>query len=213
MRRPIADLDRQHVAHDRIQLLFKHPAQAGAFHGVVQLGVKRVNVHRQAPLAPQVIPDILIRTLHVVGRNAQLDCQRARESFGIVGAVMRRVALIGEKRRVGPNFLFVGAPVNVQRPTRELLAWVPLALPKMQETALTVLIAELFDQLGGKAPFSGAKRIGIPFGGVPVTDCHKGGFTAHGQAHVAQCQFFVNRRAERHYVSPLFRCVGLGHSR
>ncbi len=123
---------------------------------------------------------------------------------------MRGRTLVGEQGWVGPHWLAVGTPINVQRPARQLFTGVPLALAKVQKATLAVLVAQFMHQIGGKTAFGWAQGIGVPFWCVAVAVCHKSGLAAHRQAHVASYQFRVHRLTQRHDVGPLFFGVRLG---
>ncbi|MCY1214496.1 hypothetical protein D9M72_263100 [compost metagenome] len=209
----VAGLDGQHVADHRVELLREHAAQAHAFEFVVELGVEGVDVHRQAAFAPQVVVGVLVAGLDVALGEAQLVRQHGGEAARVLARVVRGKALVGEQLGVVPQRLAVGAPEDRQRPARQLLARVPLALAEMQEAALAVLGAQLVHELGGVAALGGAERVGVPFGRVAVAGGHVGGLTAHREAHVAGHEARIDRVAEREHLGPLFFGVGLGDAR
>ena len=136
--------------------MFKDAAQASALHGIVELVVKWVHVDRQAAFAPQVVPGVLVAGLDGLVGQAQFGCEFADEQACVLAGVVAGHALVGKQIGVGPYGLLVGAPVNVQRPARQLLAGVPLALAKVQKTALTIFLTQFEDQFGGKATLGGA---------------------------------------------------------
>ena len=78
------------------------------------------------------------------------------EALRIFVGVAMRLALVGEERGISPARLAVGAPGDGERPARQLLAGVPLALAEVQEAALAVFVAQLADQLGREAALGGA---------------------------------------------------------
>ena len=205
-------LQRQHVAHHAVELLLEHAAQAGALQLVVQAGVERVHIDGQAPLAPQVIEGVFVAGLHVAVGNAQLAREVAHKTFSVGTGVVRGITLVGKQRGVLPRGLAVGAPADRQRPARQLLARVPLALAKVQKAALAVFGTQLVREFGGKAAFGGAQRIGVPLGRIAVAHGHKGGLAAHGQAHIARHQVGVHLLAQGQHGLPLVFGVGLGHA-
>ena len=145
--------------------------------------------------------------------HAQLGCQCLDEAQRIGTGVMRGTPFIDEKRRVAPHRLSIGAPVDVERPARQLFARVPLALAEVQESALPIFGAQLVHQFGGKTSFGWSQGVNVPLWCIPVIDRHKGGLTAHRQAHVARFQFIVHGLAQRHDIGPLLLGIGLGHAR
>ena len=191
----------------------EHAAQAGALHLVGQFGVKRVHVDGQPPFAPQVIPGVLVTWLHEFIRQAQVGCQFGGEPVRVFAGVVAGFALVGKQRRFLPHRHTVRTPVNGQRPARQLLARIPLALAKVQKTALPVFGAQFKHQLGGKSAFGRPECIGVPFWCIAVAHGHKGRFTTHCQAHIALSQFFVHRLAQRHHVLPLRLGIRFGYAR
>ena len=112
-----------------------------------------------------------------------------------------------------PAGLAIGTPADRQRPARQLLARVPLALAEVQEATGAVAVAQLVGQALGQATLGGAQRVGVPFGAVAVVDADEGGLTAHGQAHVVLHQLAVHLVAQRQHLLPLVVGVGHGHAR
>ena len=62
----------------------------------------------------------------------------------------------------------------------------------MEKAALAVFIAQLVNQLRGITTFGRAQGIGVPFGRIAVSGGDKGGFTAHGEAHIVRHQLLVD---------------------
>ncbi|CAG2156124.1 hypothetical protein LMG19282_05132 [Cupriavidus campinensis] len=124
-----------------------------------------------------------------------------------------RLALIGEQRRVLPARHAIGTPADRQRPARQLLARIPLALAKVQEAALAILRAQLLHQFGGQPALGGAERVGIPLSALTVARGDEGGLPAHRQAHVHLLQGAVDGGAGRIDGHPLRLGIGLGHAR
>ena len=83
----------------------------------------------------------------------------------------------------------------------------------MQKATRAVLIAQLVHQGRGQAALGRAHGVDVPLWCIAVVDRHKGGFAAHGQAHVAGIQRLVHLLAQGHYCLPLVVGVGLGHAR
>ena len=75
------------------------------------------------------------------------------EALRVFGGVLAGYAFVGKQVWVVPAGVTVGAPVNAQRPTRQLFARVPLALAEMQEAAIAIFGTQLVHQFGGKAAF------------------------------------------------------------
>ena len=58
-----------------------------ALHLVLQPGVEGIDVDGQPPLAPEVVPDVLVARLHVRGRHAEPDGERPDEARRVCRAV------------------------------------------------------------------------------------------------------------------------------
>ena len=133
--------------------------------------------------------------------------------MGVGAAVAVRLALVGEQRGVVPAGLAVAAPVDRQRPARQLLARVPLALAEVQEAACAVACAQPVHERGGQAALGRTQGVGIPLRGVAVVDGDEGGLAAHRQPHVTLLQLGVDGVAEVDDVAPLLVAVGQRHAR
>jgi hypothetical protein len=116
---------------------------------------------------------------------------------------------IGEQGGVGPDRVAVVAPEAGQRPARQLLARIPLALAVVQQAGGRVARLE-FVQQGGRerALVRPAHRGGVPFLALAVVYRDKGGFAAHGQAHVLGREVAFDAAAQGLDAGPLL--VGIG---
>jgi hypothetical protein len=204
---------RQHVADGRLEPLRVDATQAIALEFVGQAGVERIDVDRQLALAPEIVESVFEAGLHRGVDQAQLARQRRAEALRIGGGIGRRHALVGEQARIGPARLAVGAPADRQRPARQLLARIPLALAVVQETAGAVVIAQPQYQLLGAHALGGAQRVGVPFGAVAVVDADEGGLAAHRQADIARHELGIDPVAEREHGLPLLFAVRKSDSR
>jgi len=212
--RPFVDaLDRQHVTDHAVELPVEHLAQSRAFELVVEPRVERIDVDGQPALAPQVVPHVLVAGYDEFVGQTEARGECVDEALRVVGRACGRFALVGEQRRVVPHRLAVGAPVDRQRPARQLLARIPLALPEMQEAAVAVFGAQPLHQLGRVAALGRAERIGVPFGAIAIVDRHEGRLAALRQPDVACRQRAVDLRAERAHGVPLRVGIRLGHAR
>jgi hypothetical protein len=193
----------QQIADDLPHPLPEDAAQSCALQFVVELRIRRADVHRQPPFAPKVVADIFMPRLHVLHADAQALRERGAEALRVGAGVAQRLALVGEQGRIVPARLTVGAPADRQRPARQLLARVPLALAEVQEAALPVVLAQLQRECLCKAALRRAERRGVPFGRFAVVDRNERRLTAHRQAHVALLQFAIDCMAERDDAVPL----------
>ena len=205
--------NRQRVADDGVQTLREDAAQAIALHFVFEAGVEGVHVHRQLPFPPQVVPHVFVTRLHVGGGHAQLRGEGGDEALGVGRDVSVRMLFVGEEARVRPCGVTVRAPIASERPARQLLAGVPLALSQVNEAVRSVTLLQPKQQIGGARALGRPERGDVPFVGVAIGRRHERRLSAHRQAHVADGQVLVNRASAREDLFPLRVGVGLGDTR
>ena len=131
-------LQGQHIAHHAIEFLREHATQTNALHLVIEFGIKWVDVDGQTAFTPQVIPNIFKAGRDEICAKTQLATQSDRKLLCIFGRVFFGIAFICKQRWVFPDRFAIFSPKNGQSPTRQLLAWIPLTLSKMQEPAISV---------------------------------------------------------------------------
>ena len=112
-----------------------------------------------------------------------------------------------------PDHLAVLAPVATQRPARQRLAGVPLALAEMQQAAGSEPVFQPANQRARQSALFRAHRGEVPFCAVHVVDGNERRLPAHGEAHVVPVEFRVDPVAERFDFVPLFIGVRLGDPR
>ncbi len=120
---------------------------------------------------------------------------------------------VGEQLGVVPAGLAVAPPDGRQRPARQLLAGVPLALAEMQKSAGAVAGDEFADEFAGVAALGRPLRVGVPFVRVAVGGGDEGGLAALGEADVAVFELLIDHFAQGQHGLPLFVGVGLGDAR
>src|SRR5262249_19303810 len=125
-------LERERVAHDLREPLLEYTSQPCSFPFVFQPGIERVDIDRQAALAPAVVPSIFVRGQSELGSDRQ-RFGKQRDELGGVGLRVAAGALGREQRRVLPNRLAVLAKVRGEGPPGERLTWVPFTLPLVQK--------------------------------------------------------------------------------
>jgi hypothetical protein len=108
--------------------------------------IERIDVDRQPALAPQVIPHVLVAGYDEFVGQAEARGQCVDEALRVVGRACgsRSSANSDGSCHTGG----VGAPVDRQRPARQLLAGIPLALAEMQEAAGAYSARRRLHQLG-----------------------------------------------------------------
>ena len=122
-------------------------------------------------------------------RQAQPVGDRARAAdWPASGASGRRCGpvgpRIGQQRRVGPQRLAVGAPVEPDLPPRQRFSRIPLALAALHQTVRRPHRLEPVRQVGGALPLVRAVGVGGPLRVDLVVDRDERRLAAHGQPDV-----------------------------
>ena len=204
------EAQRQDVAGLLLQALREHAPQAFALERIVDPRIEGVDVDRQPPFAPQVVPRVLVGGKDEFRIEAERARERVQEAFRLRIRDAVVLALVRLERRVPPDRRAVLAPVARERPARQLLAGVPLALPVMQQALGREMIAQAGEELGTEQALGGTHRIGVPFGALVVVGGHEGRLPAHGEAHVVPDEVRVHAMPELPDGGPLLLGVGLG---
>jgi len=124
-----------------------------------------------------------------------------------------RARFVGHQRGVAPDWLAVQPPEAVERPARQLLARIPLALPEMHQSSRAVTVAQAVVKRRRQPLLVRAHRGGVPLGAVGVVDRNESRLAALGEAHVAGEQLGVDGASEAFDFRPLLLAVGLGDAR
>ena len=132
--------DRQRVADRLAEAAREHVTQAIALGPIGQLGVARLDVDRQAAFAPEPVADVLVGREHVAPVDAHARRETAQEFARVRRGRAVGLSLARDERVVVPDRHAVLAPEEVERPARQLLARIPLALAEVDEAAGTVVL-------------------------------------------------------------------------
>ena len=132
-RAALAAPNRKDKADHFVEFLFKYLAQTFAFHRVVEPRVERIDIDRQLAFAPQVVPDVFVGGENVFRIEREFFCDARQKSAGLLFSDAVAGRFVGKQRRIFPDRLAVFAPVQIERPARQLLAWIPLALAVVQQ--------------------------------------------------------------------------------
>ena len=95
-----------------------------------------------------------------------------------------------------PDRFAVLAPIAVQRPARQLLARVPLALAEVSQSGRGILILQALIESGCQLAFCRTERRRVPLRAIRIVDGHEGWFAAHGQSHIQRLQIGIYRMAQ-----------------
>ena len=178
---------------------------------VVQL--EDVEIDGQAVRFPEVIEHILIAGLNVLGGDAQAPSQLAPEAECIVDAATVVLVVLGQQLGPSPKRLPVGSPKERQRPARQFLPRIPLALPDLKYAAGGETVTQPAQQHPGTLALVWPERGGIPLCRFHVVDRDEGGLATQGQAHVPGTQLLVHRPPQEVDGLPLVLRIRLGDPR
>ena len=162
----------------------KDAVQAFALHRIVEPGIEHIDIDRQLLLAVNEMHRILIgleghlRIDAQPGRDTQHEFASLGDGRDRVGCGARHlvrqarmiVDLGGEDRQIAHDRLAVAPPEPVERPARQLLAGIPLALTVVEQALVALIRTQALQQFGGQPALVGTKRFGIPLGAVAVID-------------------------------------------
>jgi hypothetical protein len=206
-------LERQHRAGGRGEAALDQPAQPVALLGILDPRVARLEVHGQPALGAQTVPRILVGERDVVGIDLEVARERARKARGVLGGVRAGPRDVGEQLRVAPDRHAVAAPPAGERPARQRLARVPLALTEVQHAAGRDPRGDPAQERLAEPPLVRPERGVRPLGSVHVVGGDERGLAAHREAHVAGAQVRVDALAELVDPRPRGVVVGLRHAR
>src|SRR5712671_3410756 len=127
-----------------LQSLREEPAQPRALQRIREARVERIDVRRQLALAPQVVPGVLVGGEDVLRIDLEMRSDHFQEEGCLRLAYPVVNALVCEQARIVPDRLAVLAPVAAERPARQLLAGIPLALAVVEKSAGRVMLFKSF---------------------------------------------------------------------
>ena len=114
----IVAADRHHRANQMIQSLLENAAQTCAFQRVGNLGVERIDIARQAPLAPHHVDRIFVRIENMLAGHAELFGQRRQESTRHLFRNLGRIRFVANEGGVVPDRFAIASPECIERPAR-----------------------------------------------------------------------------------------------
>ncbi len=122
-------------------------------------------------------------------------------------------ALLGDKRRVLPDWQSILAPIERERPARQAFARIPFSLAVMQKPTRCETLAQAADQQVGLFALCRPHRTGVPLIGFEIVDGNEGRFAAHGQPDIMGIQNLIDLLAERIEFVPAFVRKRFGDAR
>ncbi len=156
----------------------------------------RRDIGRQAALLPNVIESVLVAGQQMLRVHADDAGDAGRELPGLFRAKSVILRFVGDERVIFPDWGAILAPISRQRPARERLPWIPLALSVMQQGAGGKLVPQPLDQLAGENALGGRDGGKVPLRTVRIVDGDESGLAAHGEADVVFGEVAVNGVAQ-----------------
>ena len=156
---------------------------------------------------------ILERCAEAVGIDAESLGEPEPEAMRVLGTEAVVACLVRDQGLVMPEGTTVGAPMAAERPARQRLAGVPLALAEVEETTRRKRRPQTAQEDARALALADAERLRVPLGAVHVVDRHEGGLAAEREAHVERRELRVDGAAEHADLGPLGVAVGLRHAR
>src|SRR5499433_1721956 len=195
---------RQSITHDLLEASGEYPHQTLALEGIVNPGIKWIDVGGQAPLTPQKIKNVLVSREYMPRVEPQPfgDATEKSRSASLRRAIGSR--FIRNERLMAPDRLTVGAPETVERPAWELFARIPFALAEMDQALHPVALAQTMIEIGGEPALVRSQRRGVPFFAVGIIDRYKRRLSTHRQSHIASREIGIHMVAELIDGPPFF---------
>ncbi len=185
-----------------------------------------LDVQRPAVALPVLLEVVLERGQREVRGDPERRGDRGDEARRVVGgpgllrALRTRIRprvisdeVVVEDQRVRHAGLPVHAPHRRQRPARQRLARIPLALAEMHESVGAVALHQRRQQAHRVGALGGAERIGVPLAGIAIGDGDEGRLAALREADVHRVQRLIDGLAETIDRGPLRWCVRQRHAR
>ena len=109
-----------------------------------------------------------------------------------------------------PNGDAVDAPGAAQRPTRQRLAWIPLALSVVEHCAGRHSLAEALDQGQAARSLDWSESVDMPLRALGLVEADERRLSSHGQAHILCFQVRVDTMRHLFDLQPSFLGERLG---
>src|SRR6185312_11236556 len=135
------------VARRLVEAMLEDANDARTLGRILQLVLFRRDIERELLFDEREIAGIFIGGNAAVGRQTELRAQRAHQLLGVHDGGFRRLGLAVDEVRIAPQWLLVAAPIKRERPPRQLLAGVPLALAEVQQAAGGEALLQAADQI------------------------------------------------------------------
>ncbi len=159
-----------------------------------------------------MVKRVFISREHELGGQSELGGKGGEKLVrGMRGrAIVNR--LIGNERVIAPDRFGVATPEAVERPARQLLARIPLALAEMRQARRGIPLAQALIQIDRESALILPERRGIPFRAIRIIHGYERRFATHSEAHIERRQVLVDRPTEELNLCPLRLVVGFRHA-
>ena len=197
----VVPLNRQRVTDGGVEPALQGAAQRLTRLRELQLGHERVLVDRNAAFLPEVIQGVLVGRDGVTLADAEAPRQLGGEARRLRRAHCHHrwaVALLGsgDELDVAPHGDAVLAPEAAERPARQGLTRIPLALAIVQDPPGGEAPAQALDEVLRQPALVRAQGGHVPFGPLHVIDGHEGRLAPQGEPHVIARQIRIDGVAQ-----------------
>src|SRR5580658_10887335 len=114
---------------------------------IVDLGIGWIDVLRYQALLEHPVGRVLVSGLDVIRHDSHARRNAFGEPLRVIGRRLLYDGLAGDQAVVAPDRHAVAAPIERERPARDRLARIPLALAVMQEPAWREAVTQAADQI------------------------------------------------------------------
>ncbi len=206
-------LERDDVAGGRADAAGELRRELGPRGAVGQVLGQRVEAGGQVRLVPQDRPRILVGGPHEFGGKAQGGGELGGEAARILVRGRGLAGEAGQQRLALPQGRAVAPPEAGERPARQGLAGIPLALAEVQHAAGREAPPQPVQEVRGELQLAGGVGREVPLGALHVVHRDEGGLAAHREADVAVGELAVDGAPQRLDGAPLRLVEGAGDAR
>ena len=214
LRQPPAVLrfDRQHVAHHLAEAPVEDLRKPRALGLVLQVALQGIDVVRKVLFTRHGLPDVL-EGRHGIPLGQAEPLREGLDEAARILSVAGALFLSGDEPLIAPQRHPVAAPVDAERPARQRLAGIPLALAEMQQSPRCEPVFEPALQHARELALLLAVGVDVPLGAIHVVDGDERRFAAQCEPDIPLGELRVDPVTECLDRLPLFLLERLRHPR
>ena len=203
----------KHVTDGLAEAALEDAREPRARHRIVEAVRGRVEILGQLLFLADEVPRILVRRRGGVGVELQARRHAFQELARVIGGDAVVVRFLRNQLVRAPQILAVAPPVQAERPARQLLAGVPLALPVVQQAARREARTQPLNQLRRELALRRTGGGRVPLGRIGIVHRDERRLAADRDANVVGNQLLLDAAAECVDGAPLLLAVRLRHAR